>query len=776
MFQKFFSMFFAYIIGFQLVVGAIPHHALNSSAWAQNSCSSGLQWNDMLGRCVTTAQAAELKDASKMCEASGDEVAKKQCYRDVIDGKMRDEGVAGAGKISASTMSIALALISLFGSVYFLATGGPADCPGATSAYLIAGSALAVVAGEIMSASKYKSAVKKAEDKFKKVTSSTNKDSQSTSDNATATSAQAEAFQAMIEMEEATISAAKTKNMLYMVATAGYAAATVLSTIETIRYMSPVTAGTDQLILTCKNAMLASHQSSNPIKSEDTNYLVTTQSGDMVQNFTSGLTLAYIDNYFARGQRVSYGTYFQTSTFEVVKDMTQLAFVNQEMMSLKSGKSQGPSTQEYEHVLNLAPASVTNVSVSDFNLFKLATVVAQNFTVPSALALFQMPLAFYELPKFIVTATRVPAPAIQAGGFTIKKLFLTPMTRAVLAGIMTVNNLIMIKKTNDEKKKAEERKEFIERLKAQVEAAGTAFGCANNDRNDLSKPNCYCYSTAGGLNPARVNSATCKSLFGSRPALAGKTSNPTAVSNQKNCVARNGALDASCSCRTTNTCVSVSTPRVIGNVPTGNVLGNLPQTLNGLNNGSLSAADINGAQFGALAARLNNMNDKLINDPKNKALALQAKNAKASGEKIMKDMERSISSAPALAAAPSISSGLLNASTPTAALEEMKKELSQQIKGYEGNSVPVSSGTGGKKADDFSLDALSGNGGVTVTDEQLADAANSLDMSAAEINSDSNANIFSILSNRYQRSGMRRLFGGETVIEADKPTGTDINQ
>lgn len=774
MFQKIFSMFFAYIIGFQLVVGAIPHHALNNSAWAQ-SCTSGLQWNEMLGRCVTTAQAAELKDASRMCETKGDDAAKKQCYRDVIEGKMKDEGVAGAGKISSSTMSIMLAMASLIASVTFLAMS-PGDCPGATSAYLIAGSAAAVVAGEIMSASKYKSAVKKAEEKFKKVTSSTS--TSSSSDNATATSAQAEAFQAMIEMEEATISAAKTKNMLYMVATAGYAAALVMTGIEIFTASNPVTGPAAQAALICKGATVS------------VTAAPTAQEHRTVAD-------AYVDNYFQKNQRVSFRSYMNFSAIEGSQNDVELALANRELIELRSGAGRSDlDLQDYESIKFHTPKFTKQESYENFSLMRAATIIAQQFAMPSAHAVDPVatPLVITKVGTTAATTAQASGSVMQlasAGGtFTqgsatytvqaagpIKRLFLSPYTRLALAGVMTVNNIFMIKKTNEEKKKAEERKSFIEKLKAQVEAAGTEFGCANNDRNDLAKPNCYCYSESGGLNPARVNSATCKSLFGSRPALAGKASNPTAVSNQRNCVARNGALDSSCSCRTTNTCVSVSTPRVIGNVPSGNVLGTLPATINGLNNGSLSAADIDGAQFGNLAARLNNMNDKLVNDPKNKALALETRKAKALADKTMKDAQRTLAGAgPVLAASANSGSGLLGASSPSAALDEMKKELTQQIKGYEGNSVPVSSGTGGKKADDFNLDALSGNGGVTVSDQQLADAVNSMDMTAAEINSDSNANIFNILSNRYQRSGMRRLFGGEAMIEADKPTGTEINQ
>lgn len=774
MFQKLFSTFFAYIIGFQLVVGAIPHHALNTSAWA-NSCSSGLQWNEMLGRCVTTAQAAQIADASKMCESKGDEAAKKQCYRDVIDGKMKDEGVTEAGKIKTDMISVGLAMISLASAAMFLLTGGPSVCPGATSAYLIVGGAVAVMAGEVMSAATYKKKLKAAEEKFKSVADSSkddsNNSSSTTSDNKTATSAQGEAFQAMIELEEATISAAKTKNMLYMVATAAYAAAAVMSVMELIRYNAAIAAmntgvGTAAAAAeikaqTCSTAIA---MNGSPLEKAQLRLEYAAMGAPQAPKTLAEI---YVDNYFINNQRVSFDAY-NSLIVDKANDVVEFSYLHQEQMLLMQGQHVGLDIANYE-TIRAQMLKATNVSAEDFSMMKVARNIIHSFTVPSAQASSFLAMG--------AMAGGLALPALTGGGNVLKKLYLLPHSRAALAGAMTLNNVFMIMKTNKEKKKAEERKEFIEKLKAQVEAAGAEFGCANNDRNDLAKPNCYCYSEGGGLNPARVNSTTCKNLFGAKPSLAsGKTGNPTDVSNQRNCVTNAGALDSSCSCRSSNTCVSVKSPTLVGNVPSGNVLGNLPQTLNGLNSGTLSAADINGAQMGALGAKLNKINDSLLADPKNKPLALQIKKAKEQADKAMKDIQRSLAGS-ALAAAPSGSSGFLNASTPTAALEEMKKDLSQQIKGYEGNSVPMAGGGAGKKGDDFSLDALSGNGGVTVADEQLADAMNSqYDLGNSDINTDSGANIFSILSSRYQRSGMRRLFGGEALVPADKPASSEISR
>jgi hypothetical protein len=764
MIQKILGTLLTYIIGVQMVLSVVPHHAFTSVAQAQ-SCSSGLQWNEMLGRCLTTAQASQLKDASKMCESKGDEAAKRQCYRDVVDGKMKDEGVAGAGKISMNMLPMIMAMASLASAALFLIKGGPSNCPGATSAYLIIGSALAVMAGEVLSASTYKSKLKKAEEKFKAVADSSKSESSkssttSTSDNSSATSAQAEAFQAMIELEEATISAAKTKNMLYMVATAGYAAATVMSTIETISWSTALgtpAAGAVIPPLTCTNA-------SAYVESEKTELQYAAN-----ENKTKSLAEIYVDNYFSKSQRVDFHHYSSTFLIQQSSNIVNLGYANLELGSIRNGANQSPSIVGYEKVKT--HLFKTHQKQDEFSLMKLASVMASQFTINSAQAMDFIPLA--------AMAAGIGAIALVGEGTILQKLYITPMSRAVLAGIMTVNNLFMIGKTNKEKKKAQERKEFIEKLKAQVEAAGSEFGCANNDRNNMAKPNCYCYSESGTLNPARSASATCKNLFGSKATLASKSgTNADGISTDKNCVANNGTLDSSCSCRQTNSCVTVKSPSVIGNVPAGNVLGNLPQTLNGLNSGALSAADIDGAAMTGLAARLSKMNDNLLADPKNKSLALQAKKSKAQAEKIMKDMERRLAGSSGALASNSNGSSFMNASSPAAALEEMKKDLTQQIKGYEGNVVPVAGGAAGKRSDDFSLDALNGGaGGVTVADEQLAEVMNSeYNMGDSDINTNSDANIFNILSHRYQRSGMRRLFGGEALVPAEKPADSEINR
>ncbi len=69
-----------------------------------------------------------------------------------------------------------------------------------------------------------------------------------------------------------------------------------------------------------------------------------------------------------------------------------------------------------------------------------------------------------------------------------------------------------------------------------------------------------------------------------------------------------------------------------------------------------------------------------------------------------------------------------------------------------------------------------------MTEEQLAAQeteiaevmGKEIDMGNNDINSGSNTNIFDVLSNRYQRSGMRRLFDEKGETKADAPEKSDI--
>jgi hypothetical protein len=51
-----------------------------------------------------------------------------------------------------------------------------------------------------------------------------------------------------------------------------------------------------------------------------------------------------------------------------------------------------------------------------------------------------------------------------------------------------------------------------------------------------------------------------------------------------------------------------------------------------------------------------------------------------------------------------------------------------------------------------------------------------LDYGGTDINNSSKANIFEVLTNRYQRSGMKRLFDENNSAPVEAPSKTEINK
>ena len=359
-----------------------------------------------------------------------------------------------------------------------------------------------------------------------------------------------------------------------------------------------------------------------------------------------------------------------------------------------------------------------------------------------------------------------------------------PATRATLSGIMTAVAMNQRSHMDDQKKKAEARKAFIEKLQLQVEAAGNGFGsCTQEQRDkDMTKPHCFCYLQGGSINTARVKSATCKAFFGS--GLAKNMARPTSATSAREaptCTTPNATvIDESCSCRRTNSCTSV--PRA-GFTSTGvgpSAIANMNDVLDGLNNGSLRAEDIKPEQMVARAAALGRKQQALLNDPKNKALLNDIKKSDSQGQAAMRALASQIAGSPGLMGSNigNMGSGAVGGGSPQDEIKKLQEDFKKDMSQYEPGAIGAGAGnTLGAAGDDFSLDAVTG-GGVTVEgDEKLAEVMDTnFEASGSDINSNSDANIFQILTYRYQRSAMRRLFGGEAMLPADKANETEISE
>jgi hypothetical protein len=493
------------------------------------------------------------------------------------------------------------------------------------------------------------------------------------------------------------------------------------------------------------------------------------QSDSIHQNSTH--VERFIDNYFLSSQRVSFKNYLQRYDLSASKGLSDVVMNEMEQQNLLIGHHSSMSYIEYDELDKTLFKNDISLAQEEISTLGVMQKIAENFTMQKAQASTEGIGMVLGLAGIAAAGGAV---IIKTKSEAIKKFIVSPYSRATLFGVMLASNIFMISHINKEIEKAGDRKDFINDLMNQTLGAGAAFGCTTSDRNsNLSKPACFCYTSSGDLNPSRSNSATCKSLFGNKP-KPGTAKNPKLASNTskpKSCVSNKGNIDEKCECAKTKSCAAM--PQLeSGSVPAG-LFGNLPTTINGLSNGTISGADVDPNQFSGLNARAKAFTDQLVK--KNPNLAMQLKKSQEDAKKIMNQLSRDIAASPNFRASPqNVSASPLSATDP-GALEKLKDELKKEATQYETSTA--SSGGSGKKDDELNFGVGSEGEAITIEDEKLAEVMGSeFDLTAGEINDDSGANIFDILTNRYQRSGLRRLFGGEATVPADKPNEVEINQ
>jgi hypothetical protein len=355
------------------------------------------------------------------------------------------------------------------------------------------------------------------------------------------------------------------------------------------------------------------------------------------------------------------------------------------------------------------------------------------------------------------------------------KAITKPVTRIAINGVLGGWMGIMSKSMNDQKNVSENRAKVLRKIRDDFNFQNGIQNCSEADRSDTRKPYCYCYTSDNQHNPARNNSQICTNLW----ATSNNGSNNYLQSaDAKVCLDQNNTMDSSCSCKTkknadgTNTCMKIGA----GGFSLSGINPNVFKMLsagaapaNSLLSGNMSAGQMDAAAVGSNAAKIKSAADSLL-----------AK-ADPAAAKEVSQLDKSMSNAMIASGAglsmgggSSLGSNLGNM-TPQQAAAALDKELAAA-------GPKTTTATGGK---------FLGGGGSTRTEqlefgltpeqaaaqeEKIAEMNADLDYGKNDINHSSTTNIFEVLSNRYQRSGMRRLFEGGEKVEPDKPAKTDIAQ
>lgn len=706
----------------ELIFGSIPGFQNFNVTFAQEqNCPSGLVMDSTLNRCITSDQQASLMNATASC--NGD----KDCYKRLAEEELKKGEEEGSIAKSVANKG---GLISAAGKIAAIA--GPLTvilgafrnkkCMNASGIAMIAGG-VAFTVGDFMANRKHKSCLKKIKKDWEAKKASSTETTSSGTTKVSNSQGQSEAFEMLAKSEECMQSSAKMKAGFYAASTLAFGASAVLATIEA---MKPDAGGS------CTRA--PKPEPDLPLDDAAAFILdrrLDTQIAYNIQQ-AQDLSAVLVSSSLLNKKKLSCASIEEYQDFKKAFDGMDV---------------------DHDHSVISTFKEVYSGLKSELNIFK----AAHAFQIPPV-----NPAPTVAVPA-IAPAASAPAAAVGAEVMGEEIVVMgkrydfidnmnTPMARAIISGVLAGMSALMWMHASKQARVAKNRAEFLRGLKKEFNDASGAISCTEQERNTSANANCYCYTEGGQRNQARTNSEVCQQLFTGQTLAKAGDYNSLDFSNQKVCISASGNPDENCSCKATKSCLS-GLPGSVGNLGLGaiSIASNGTKSVNDLSSGNIGAGSVNGAAALSGAARMldkkNELESKLKVDP-------------AKQKKIAADFEKGIMTA--AAGMPnrggSSGSGLpfnMSSSQAAAALE---KELQKSGSDFDQVSGSPALAQPGNSAVDDAGFVIETPSATESTDEQVAEVmATELDYGQSDI-TQSNTNIFEIVSNRYQRSGMKRLF------------------
>jgi hypothetical protein len=394
--------------------------------------------------------------------------------------------------------------------------------------------------------------------------------------------------------------------------------------------------------------------------------------------------------------------------------------------------------------------------------YEASKVVTKDIEIP-----FELTQAIKQV-SITILHNLVPIQNAEAFADRALEFLSKPVSRMVMGGILAGWSVTMALHASKQAKVSKNRAEFLRKMKDQFNDATGALGCSEAERGNPGAPNCYCYTESGQRNTSRANSAVCTALFTGKSLGSGGS---YLVGEKPSCITSTGSEDAACACKSSNTCASINASGSISGLDTGtfSTLTGAVSNLNGIANGN-GAGNVSPLGSAATAARLLETANKIAAKSKTGQALLNNK------KKLVGQMDASIRASSGNSA-PSLGNNSSSLPTsPAQAIAELQKE-------FKAAESPINTANGGQtlaqpaspSAAEAALDFSFGNEQATEATQVAEVMKQNLDYGQNDITT-SKTNIFEVLSNRYQRSGMRRLFDEEGKTKADAPAQSEINQ
>lgn len=336
-----------------------------------------------------------------------------------------------------------------------------------------------------------------------------------------------------------------------------------------------------------------------------------------------------------------------------------------------------------------------------------------------------------------------------------------PYTRIAINGVLGTWMGVMAGHMQKVKDDAEARAKTLREMKEEFVTANGLISCKPGDRDNSCKPICYCYTQDNKRNPDRAKDKVCTNTY------AKFSFDPFGNNgNDKVCLDQSNKVDAKCACRAKKSCMKI--------ISKLNMSGFKPGTFKMISAGAGPAQDLFNGNVGG-----GNISDSAgINAAKirNAAEAMLKKADPAAAK--AKDGFAAQLSKGLIAAGSGLSMGGGSRgalpTSPAGAAAALDKEIKEHKK--EKAAATANSGNGGGG---FGLEAEEPDVTADVSGEDIEISeimAKEMDMGDSDVNKGSHTNIFEVLSNRYQRSGMRRLLDPSSNVPADAPSQHEISE
>jgi hypothetical protein len=362
------------------------------------------------------------------------------------------------------------------------------------------------------------------------------------------------------------------------------------------------------------------------------------------------------------------------------------------------------------------------------------------------------------------------------GNNSIENALKTPWVRGALSGLLAMYSKKIADKAGKLKKQAEKRVELLKELRdGFVATGGAGFEiCKDEDRKNPAKVACYCYTKDGDKNPNRETSATCQSFWKTGKAVAAtdySRSNGYTRQIKRGCLKSDGQYSHNCCSdkKEKGKCTKVGGKFNLGQLGGLTGLSDTMKDTASYINGNMATADLNGDQYEQLALNANKNLSKMRKNKKQAPLLkkidkLRDKMAKNFSAKVRRAI-RSGGMSPQLGLG-----GLGSAPAPIKSAKDVLKSMKDDFAKGSTRRTAVGSRKKGNLGD---YDFGSGpSGGIEIDDiAKVMDKNYKID----DINNNSDHDIFKIISNRYHRSGLRRLFDTDGISETDEANGNEIH-